>query len=192
MQLRPDFYLQTEMGESMEQTKHSTDLKTMPVVWIYTSYSTKGENLRQIELGLEEEGIPCKVHEVKSESAHDMAIQAAKASSLGVGLSLVESACQAVLHHRDLPDDEKLIEITGEAFNNNTLRRLGANSARFVKGTPLVPIIENDVDDVIRPSSDQSGAMDSLSSQYDGIDIETLVRIVVEIIKKFNFEKVGS
>lgn len=180
------------MSKKMEITKHPTDIETMPVVWVYASSINDNENLRSIHLGLEEEGIPCRTTEVKGKSAHLLAIEAANASSLGVGIGIVESTREAVLHHRDLPDTEKLIEIKDETFTTEILRRLGANSARFVKGTPLVPLIEDEQEDVNKTTDDIPEKHHASGSQDVGNDIEMITRIVVEILKTFNFGKVGS
>lgn len=161
----------------MEKSEQYPVDETVPVVWIYTSVCQETEHRRFIKLGLEEEGIPCRVKVVQEGSAHLLSIQAAKASSLGVGIGLKESEGEAVLHHRDMPDSVKLLEIKGEMFNRDSLRKLGANSARFVKGIPLVSLVEPE-------TSFSSGA------QEDSTDFEILTNIVLEVMRILNFAKV--
>lgn len=114
----------------------------MPVVWIHASPPVDGKGLRHIRLGLEEEGIPCRVKEVPGDSAHALAAAASRESSLGVGVGVVSASREAVLHHRDLPDTRRLMALKGETFDTGPLRRVGTNAARLVKAIPLVPLVE--------------------------------------------------
>lgn len=178
-------------GELMTTKAQQTFVETMPVVWIYAVNSSADQSLKFIQLGLEEEGIPCAVKHVEGNSAHELAAEAAKASSLGVGVGLVEKSKEAALHHRDLPNEKKLIEIKEEIYDPDSLRRLGANSARFVKGTPLMPVV---VDEIEYPDLSGSTENESREKQFihaDEIDVELLVRIVVEIVEKINSGKVN-
>ncbi len=165
-------------------------IETMPVVWIYTSTMEGKDSLKALGLGLEEEGIPCRIKEIEENSAHLLSIQASKASSLGVGIGLVESTHEAILHHRDLPDSELLLEVKDETFNMDSLRKLGTNSARFVKGTPLVPLASEETED--REGAGPQYESLPADSQYTVINIEILTRIVIEVLRTFNFEKVRS
>jgi len=160
--------------------------ETKPVVWLYTVSTQVMENNRQIRLGLEEEGIPCELREVSGESAHTLAVAAARLSSLGVGVGLVDSAMEAVVHHRDLLDTEKLIEVKGGSFRLNLLRRLGVNAARLTKGGALLEMKEeeSEIQDV-----PLSVGFDSSLGSRDHEEVEVLRKIVVEVINALNSSK---
>ena len=168
--------------------QHLVD-QSKPVVWLYTSSTLEMENSRQIQFGLEEEGIPCEVKEVSGESAHALAVAAVKVSSLGVGVGLVDSAMEAVVHHRDLPDTELLIEVKGENFTGNLLRRLGANSARLAKGGALLDMKEPAPEIV---NSSQTVEADPLLTLSSMEHVELIKLIVVEIMNTLNADKEKS
>ncbi|MBM9512624.1 glycerol dehydratase reactivase beta/small subunit family protein [Desulfogranum marinum] len=173
----------------MTTKEQQTFVETMPVVWIYVAPPSADQSLQFIQLGLEEEGIPCAVKHVEGNSAHELAAEAAKASSLGVGVGLVEISKEAALHHRDLPNEKKLIEIKEDIYNSGSLRRLGANSARFVKGTPLMPVVAAEVEypELSGRSEGESNA--NQNTHADEIDLKLLIRIVVEVVGKLNSGK---
>ena len=173
----------------MTTKNQQTIVETMPVVWIYAATPSSDQSLKFIQLGLEEEGIPCEVNHVKGESAHELAAEAAKASSLGVGIGLVETSKEAALHHRDLPNEKKLIEIKEEIFDPDTLRRLGANSARFVKGIPLMPVVVAKVEYPELSGCTEDESMEKQFIHADAIDLELLVGIVIEVVEKLNSGK---
>jgi|GEM_PF-84053 len=184
----------------MGEVKSHIRADSKPVVWIYTATAPQDQSVQFIQLGLEEEGIPCQVKVVTGTlSAHELAAQAARASALGVGIGLVEHSKEAALHHRDLPDDRQLIVVQQDLFAPTTLRRLGANSARFVKGTPLMPVVEEEVEPEVVPQKPQQPAgctrQEPSSSGPDShteVDLELLVRVVVEVVERFNSGKANS
>jgi hypothetical protein len=97
--------------------------------------STASDVIREILLGIEEEGIPVKVQEKQSGLPVNLAKDAAGASSLNVGIGT--SAAEVVVHHRDLPLDSPLFLLGAEKLTQANLRCIGANAARLVKGNPL-------------------------------------------------------
>lgn len=173
----------------MTTKEQQTFVETMPVVWIYVANPSADQSLKFIQLGLEEEGIPCAVKHVEGNSAHELAAEAAKASSLGVGVGLIEISKEAALHHRDLPNEKKLIEIKEDIFNSGTLRRLGANSARFVKGTPLMPVVVAEIEYPDLSGCSEEENKGNQNTYADEIDLELLIRIVVEVVEKLNSGK---
>jgi len=132
------------------------------------------EMMDYILWGLEEEGIPAEIQNQRQGSARQLGKRAAMNSRLNVGIGLDGPAKSAVLHHRDLPDDEPLFEYGAKEFNILTLRRLGANAARLAKGDPL--LLEDACDHPKR-------TVEPVSLQPD--EIEAVVsRIVKEVLKQ--------
>jgi len=107
-----------------------------PAVLIFKTPTTVSDVIREILLGIEEEGIPAKVQEKQSGLPVKLAKTAADGSSLNVGIGT--SAVEVVVHHRDLPLDSPLFLLGAEKLTQANLRCLGANAARLVKGNPLV------------------------------------------------------
>ncbi|HEM6371390.1 TPA: glycerol dehydratase reactivase beta/small subunit family protein [Streptococcus suis] len=112
---------------------------TKPVILIYKLGEVELEKLTQVELGMEEEGIPFLTEELTttSESIVSLAHQAAQSSPLSVGLAINDQ--EIVLHYRNLQKEQffyRLRNYSGQT--NQVLRILGTNAAKLVKGTPLI------------------------------------------------------
>ncbi|MBT0774076.1 glycerol dehydratase reactivase beta/small subunit family protein [Kineosporia sp. J2-2] len=89
----------------------------------------RGEPLRQLCAGIEEEGVPFEVRRGTPGTAASLAVEAARRSPLGVGVGL-DATGLIVVHHSKLPDTQPVTR-TREA------RRAGRHAARIVTGTPL-------------------------------------------------------
>lgn len=103
-----------------------------PAVVVYCAHSLKGTVcIRDLDAGLEEEGIPSRIERVKDASAAELAYAAAKRSNLdvGVGIGVAGEIC---IHHAKLPADRPAL--TGSVA---TARELGHNAARLVSRIPL-------------------------------------------------------
>lgn len=90
--------------------------------------------LREVELGMEEEGIPWKLDQMKDGNALSLAWEAAKSSNLEVGVGADDK--WIVLHYNKLEQDQPLFRISAQAGPAQA-RALGANAARLVKKLPL-------------------------------------------------------
>jgi hypothetical protein len=108
-----------------------------PAVLIFAVPPLPEESVAPILWGLEEEGIPVEIREAEQSSAESLAKIAADASVLHVGIGIGGGSGGVVLHHRDLPYDEPLVRLGVKERTTDSLRRLGANAARLVKGDPL-------------------------------------------------------
>jgi hypothetical protein len=109
-----------------------------PTVQIFTTKPVPEKEIGHILWGLEEEGIPAKVQEVRNDPLVIIAKQAADSSHLNVGIGVDGNGREVILHHRDLPSEKPLFSLSTEEFQSTQLRRLGANAARLVKGDPLI------------------------------------------------------
>lgn len=89
--------------------------------------------LKEIQYGMEEEGIPWVLEQRQSGTALDLAWEAAKSSNLEVGIGADEE--WIVLHYNKLEQDHPLFRIS--ARSQGEARALGANAARLVKKLPL-------------------------------------------------------
>lgn len=112
---------------------------TKPVILIYKLGEVEQEKLTQVELGMEEEGIPFVVERLgtSSENLVSLAHQAAQSSPLSVGLAINER--EIVLHYRNLQKEQFLYRLKDyPRHTDQVLRILGTNAAKLVKGTPLI------------------------------------------------------
>ncbi len=100
--------------------------------------SAGGPLEREVAAGIEEEGVPYAVHAAHgAESmprATDLAIEAARRSTLQVGVGVGESG-DVCVHHAKLAGT--LADLTSDSAGRATARALGHNAARIVVGLPL-------------------------------------------------------
>ena len=93
---------------------------------------------RQLLLGMEEEGIPYVIQQGGDARSplNEQAYSAAAASPLAVGIAV--DGRQVMVHEPHLPVGRPLFVLAGyAALPADTLRRLGCNAARLVKGLPF-------------------------------------------------------
>jgi len=102
------------------------------------------EQLRQVQYGLEEEGIPFSSEEWEEYSSIErLSFVAAEASTLGVGLGLEQDGTIA-LHYYRLQSDSPLFLLPGKQYTSTLGRAMGSNAARLVKGNPFKALDEEE------------------------------------------------
>lgn len=146
-----------------------------PAVLIFAAPPLPEETVAPILWGLEEEGIPVEVRDAEPGSAESLAKTAADASVLHVGIGIRGESGGVVLHHRDLPYDQPLVRLGVEECTTGSLRRLGANAARLVKGDPLK--FDDEGNPRNRGTGPASSFGDNLADLITRIVIETLARM---------------
>ena len=115
-----------------------------PAIWIFTPHSILTDSFQPILWGLEEEGIPFEIREESKGSIVDLAKQAAAGSPLNVGIGVGENG-EIALYHQDLLTETPVFSLTSKHRQPLSLRRLGINAARLVKGQPLVFCSNRDI-----------------------------------------------
>ncbi|MDR3589828.1 MAG: glycerol dehydratase reactivase beta/small subunit family protein [Negativicutes bacterium] len=105
-----------------------------PCIMIYVSpHSGQEAKLREVQAGIEEEGIPWDRGNGEGDAAL-LAYRGAEESQLETGIGI--AAAGMSLHCRKLPRDKPLFSLTaGE--DPAAWRHLGCNAARLVKGIPF-------------------------------------------------------
>ena len=105
-----------------------------PMIHFFHTAQADRLALREVELGMEEEGIPWKLEQMPDGTALALAWEAAKSSNLEVGVGADGQGI--VLHYSKLEQDHPLFRISTQAGPAQA-RALGANAARLVKKLPL-------------------------------------------------------
>jgi hypothetical protein len=102
-------------------------------ILVYVQEGIPETMIRDILLGIEEEGIPYRVSAFQETSANRLGHRASLDSRLDVGIGLsVEGGCS--LHHAKIDQDHPVLKLS---IRNSDLRNIGTNSARLVKGIPM-------------------------------------------------------
>ncbi|WP_188400143.1 glycerol dehydratase reactivase beta/small subunit family protein [Sporomusa sp. GT1] len=97
----------------------------------HTGYEAK---LRELQAGMEEEGVPCLLADAVAADAVALAYKGAQVSPLGVGIGISpDSLC---VHYQKLPERQPLFVLAG-AGSQAEWRTFGYNAARLVKGLPF-------------------------------------------------------
>lgn len=116
-----------------------------PSIIVYYYKGLHGDRiLKNISWGIEEEGIPCQIKQADEYDAVKLGYLASLESVLDVGIGIGIDG-NAVLHHAKL-DEKSPLFVLGVKEMNSTLRMLGANAARLVKGIPLKTENDENID----------------------------------------------
>lgn len=104
-----------------------------PSIFIYHSPEIKDTSIfNDVLFGIEEEGIPYEIKKEKESDPFKLGYKAAQDSKLAVGIGIHLSG-KIVLTFNKLKKQEALF-ISSLDAGENSLRNLGANAGRLVKG----------------------------------------------------------
>ena len=108
-----------------------------PSIVVATNETVTDRQLKEILLGMEEEGVPCLVQRNDELNPLTLAHEASLSSRLGVGMGV--SLDYVVITTEKLPESRPYI---AHLLNHNaaTDRTLGATAARIVKRLPLADL----------------------------------------------------
>ena len=136
--------------EGAEKAPQGTDPKEI-VIGVGAAFQTEiraticgiplEEVLRNVQAGIEEEGMTSRVVKILDTSdVCFMALQAAKLSGSGIGIG-IQSKGTTVIHQKDLYPLSNL-ELFPQAplMDLDTYRKIGRNAAKYVKGEKVTPL----------------------------------------------------
>ncbi|MEN4011918.1 MAG: glycerol dehydratase reactivase beta/small subunit family protein [Chloroflexota bacterium] len=148
----------------------------LPSIYISLMPGVPDKFARWVEIGAEEEGVPC--HRVDTESADLIAAayQCALASPLKIGVAVSMNAI--ALHEFRMPPEQSVLYRQLDSFPEQTCRLIGANAARLYVRRPLrldiIPEIE------FGAQSPQANP----SEEPILVEAETIKNLVVLVIRK--------
>lgn len=91
---------------------------------------------RRVEIGAEEEGVPCRMISLEEAEVLPLAYAAAQSSRFGVGVAI--SATRVVIHETHMPQKLPVLDYTLTSANLETVCRMaGCNAARLVIRMPF-------------------------------------------------------
>lgn len=106
----------------------------IPRVYVWCIGAQEPDPIEYIEHGIEEEGVSWIVQSGYDGDSVSVAYEASVTSSLDIGVCVTPDS-RVVVHHKQLPESKPIFDISG--VTANIARKLGSNSARLAKGTPL-------------------------------------------------------
>lgn len=126
-------------------------IKPCIIIHVY-NHPTSGQKVREVQAGMEEEGIPCSIIESHEKDVATLAYQAACTSKLGVGVGISSDGLS--IQYDKLPAKEPLFLLTTPGTPSDW-RMFGYNAARLVKGIPF----KNQTEEKIDPQCQDSSAL---------------------------------
>ena len=103
-----------------------------PAVLVYCALAADDLGAaRELDAGMEEEGVPARIVTVLDGPAVSLAYAAAQASNLDVGVG-IDSSGNISVHHAKMPHNAAALN-----GSRGTARVMGHNAARLVRGTPF-------------------------------------------------------
>lgn len=124
------------------------------------------DKLRELQAGMEEEGVPYSFLEGTASDAVALGYQGAQSSLLGVGIGI--AAASLCIHYQKLPEDQPLFVLDGQGTLAEW-RNFGYNAARLVKGLPFKKIT----------LQEESAAADELTQLY-----ESVRKIILKVLQE--------
>jgi hypothetical protein len=106
-----------------------------PAIHVNIADDVDGQASRWVEIGAEEEGVPCKKGIVSGTDAVALAYSAAQSSRLGVGVGVAKS--KIALHEAHMPTGNPVLIFDLKDDAAEACRLAGCNAGRFVKRMPL-------------------------------------------------------
>ncbi len=90
---------------------------------------------RWVQIGAEEEGVPCKLVTEKASDLVSLAYAASKSSRFNIGVGVSES--EIVLHEMHMPPTQPVLTFRFSGQANYFCRLMGANAARMIIRKPF-------------------------------------------------------
>lgn len=90
---------------------------------------------RWIEIGAEEEGVPCKLVSERADNVVALAYAASQSSRFNVGIGISDS--EVVLHEMHMPPEQPVVAFQFSGKADFFCRLMGANAARMIIRKPL-------------------------------------------------------
>ena len=106
-----------------------------PTILLYATEHISEDILKPVLYGIEEEGLPVVIESHRG-THMTLADLASRNSALSVGIGVDDEAI--VLTYKNIPMHQFIYRLTGYAQYPDSLRTLGVNAARLVKGNPFV------------------------------------------------------
>jgi hypothetical protein len=106
-----------------------------PTIYVSLAADADPQTYAWVEIGAEEEGVPCRQVVGTAPDAVGLAYAAAQGSRLGVGVGI--SSGQLALHEAHMAPDRPVFAIPMKPMPMLACRLMGGNAGRMVKHMPL-------------------------------------------------------
>lgn len=120
---------------SVEPVYQREAVAESPAIHVVLAPGVDPRFFRWVEVGAEEEGVPCRLAQASAQDLVAAAYEAAQASRLGVGVGV--GADRVLLHEAHMPVEQPVWAWPSNGAPAEVCRMAGCNAGRFVKRMPL-------------------------------------------------------
>ncbi len=106
-----------------------------PTIMLYMNRTVTQDVLQPLLYGIEEEGLPVE-YELRDGAYLQLADAASRTSALAVGIGIDDEAI--AITYKNIPSHQFIYRLRNYGQYPYSLRILGVNAARLVKGNPFV------------------------------------------------------
>lgn len=163
-----------------------------PCIHVVLAAGVADELFRAVELGAEEEGVPCRLVQETGNTAVDLAYAAAHSSRFNIGVAV--AAGEVVLHETHMPPQQPVLAFALAEDRELFCRLMGSNAARLVVRRPLrfaddpVPFSRETETGTVGTETITAGvrpaAEKAASEQAAAVDAQQIARLVALVMRK--------
>lgn len=155
-----------------------------PCIHISLAAGADAALVRALEVGAEEEGVPCRVMANGVADVVAVAYEAAFSSRFGIGLSL--DRAEVVLHEMHMPALQPVLRFALGERAVAACRAMGANAARLLVHRPLhlSPLLEPTTDALPTHIVTALPTAPGVEPDLDSAELARLVAAVVERLRE--------
>lgn len=157
-----------------------------PCIHVTLFPGTDASLYRWVEIGAEEEGVPCQLVEEQADDLIALAYAASQSSRFNIGVGVSNS--EVVLHEMHMPPEQPVIVFKFSGQAAYFCRLMGANAARMIVRKPLrfddepAPFTENSHTQVV--VADEVPVVVETAVPNLTVDPAQIAKIVAVVVRK--------
>ncbi len=162
--------------------------KERPAIHVAAASRADGSAFQYVEVGAEEEGVPCRQVEGHGDAAVALAYAAAQSSRFGVGVGI--GTHEVAIHEVHMPADRPVLRFTFGGEYRPACRLAGSNAARLVIRLPLRlvdSIVETTpgmpAEPMVQPAA-RTAEHDNPGDTLSPAEIRDTVRALVRVLRQ--------
>ncbi|GIV64004.1 MAG: glycerol dehydratase reactivase beta/small subunit family protein [Chloroflexota bacterium] len=154
----------------------ATSTLERPAIYVALMPGVPQQYAHRVEIGAEEEGVPCRLVEMEGKDVLDLAYQCAIASPLKIGVAVSENA--VVLHEIHMPPQQPVLSFDLNNHPQSACRVMGANAARLFVRRPLYLTNSPEFAQPAPPPTVEN------SQDLSSTELNEMIRIVFLVLQK--------
>lgn len=158
--------------------------KERPAIHVAVASGVNGAAFQHVEVGAEEEGVPCRWVDVPGDEAVALAYAAAQSSRFGVGVGIGPD--QVAIHEVHMPAGQPVLRLAVTGQVQPVYRLAGSNAARLVIRLPLRFVDPLAEPAVAEPPVRHTEPTDHSGEPLSPAEIRAAVRAIVRVLRAYS------